>query len=75
MKFEPGAAKRLAIGLPIVASTAILDQVSKWLILLQTIRKPRMAAGCRCFRSWISCVAWNHGVSFSMGTGICPMTG
>jgi len=67
MKFEPGIGKRLAIGLPIAALTIFLDQLSKWLVLhhLPEARDGRVSV--MPFIDFV--VTWNHGVSFSMGTG------
>ena len=67
MKFEPGIARRLAIGLPILVLATLLDQLSKWLVLHQL---PEAREGRVEILPVIDfVVTWNHGVSFSMGTG------
>lgn len=67
MKFEPGIARRLSIGLPIMVLAIILDQASKWLVLnhLPEARDGRVPV----LPVVDFVVTWNHGVSFSMGTG------
>ncbi len=67
MKFEPGIGKRLAIGLPIMALTIFLDQLSKWLVLHQVPEARDGRVSVMPFIDFV--VTWNHGVSFSMGTG------
>jgi signal peptidase II len=67
MKFEPGIARRLGLGLPILLLATVLDQLSKWLVLhyLPEAREGRVEV----LPIIDFVVTWNHGVSFSMGTG------
>ena len=67
MRFEPGAGRRLAIGLPIALVTMILDQLSKYLILTELPEAREGRVPVLPFLDFV--VTWNHGVSFSMGTG------
>jgi signal peptidase II len=67
MTFEPGAVRRLAIGLPIAALVMILDQLSKHLILADLPEAQEGRVPVLPFLDFV--VTWNHGVSFSMGTG------
>jgi signal peptidase II len=67
MRFEPGAARRLAIGLPIAALSTILDQLSKYLVLTELPEAREGRVQILPFLDFV--VTWNHGVSFSMGTG------
>jgi len=65
MKFEPGISRRLALGLPIAALAILLDQISKWFVLN---RIPEARDGRVPELPFLDFVlAWNHGVSFSMG--------
>jgi len=67
MKFEPGVARRLSIGLPVAVLAIILDQLSKWAILHHL---PEAREGRVPVLPIIDFVlSWNRGVSFSMGTG------
>ena len=67
MKFEPGVARRLSIGLPVAVVAIILDQLSKWAILHHL---PEAREGRVPVLPIIDFVlSWNRGVSFSMGTG------
>ena len=67
MKFEPGAARRLAIGLPVAVLAILLDQLSKWAVLTHL---PEAREGRVPVLPIIDFVlSWNRGVSFSMGTG------
>lgn len=66
MKFEPEIGKRLALGLPVAFVTALLDQLSKWYILA---RVPEADGGRVPVLPFLDyTLAWNHGVSFSMGS-------
>jgi len=67
LKFEPGAGRRLAIGLPIAAASTALDQLSKYLILTELPEAREGRVEVLPFLDFV--VTWNHGVSFSMGTG------
>lgn len=67
MKFEPGIARRLSIGLPIMVLAIILDQASKWLVLNQLPEARDGRVPVLPIVDFV--VTWNHGVSFSMGTG------
>ena len=67
MKFEPGISRRLAIGLPIAVLSMALDQLSKYLILTQLPEAREGRVQVLPFLDFV--VTWNHGISFSMGTG------
>jgi signal peptidase II len=67
MKFEPGVVQRLAIGLPIAVAVMVLDQLSKKLILTELPEAREGRVPVLPFLDFV--VTWNHGVSFSMGTG------
>jgi signal peptidase II len=67
MKFEPGVVRRLAIGLPIAVAVMVLDQLSKKLILTELPEAREGRVPVLPFLDFV--VTWNHGVSFSMGTG------
>ena len=65
MKFGPGAGRRLALGLSVALVTVLLDQLSKWYILTHV---PEADGGRVPFLPFLDfTLAWNHGVSFSMG--------
>lgn len=67
MKFQPGAIRRLAVGLPIAVLVMVLDQLSKHLILAELPEAREGRVPVLPFLDFV--VTWNHGVSFSMGTG------
>ena len=67
MKFEPGISRRLAIGLPIAVLSMALDQLSKYLILTELPEAREGRVPVLPFLDFV--VTWNHGISFSMGTG------
>ena len=67
LKFEPGARRRLAIGLPIALLSILLDQASKWAILHKMPEAREGRVEVLPFIDFV--VSWNRGVSFSMGTG------
>lgn len=67
MKFQPGALHRLAVGLPIAVLVMLLDQLSKRLILTELPEAREGRVPVLPFLDFV--VTWNHGVSFSMGTG------
>jgi len=67
MKFEPGVIRRLSIGLPILVLAAVLDQLSKWAVLHHLPEAGDGRVPVLPFLDFV--VTWNHGVSFSMGTG------
>jgi signal peptidase II len=67
MSFQPGIARRLSIGLPLAALTIFLDQLSKYLVLTQLPEAQEGRVAVLPFLDFV--VTWNHGVSFSMGTG------
>ncbi len=65
MKFEPGVGRRLAIGLPVTLVAVLLDQLSKWYILAEVPEADGGRVPVLPFLDFT--LAWNHGVSFSMG--------
>ncbi|HMA51338.1 MAG TPA: signal peptidase II [Magnetospirillaceae bacterium] len=67
MKFDPGISRRLAIGLPILVLATVLDQLSKRMVLTELPDAREGRVPVLPFIDFV--VTWNHGVSFSMGTG------